>query len=198
MIELIEKVMENGLDKTHVKKQIILTHTTRRVEPLLVSFKYRFNGKYNKLPHYIITKEGRVIKLLDDNKVSNYLNDRNLNDNSIIISFENLGWLEKQPLKKAHINWIGDIYSGKVVDKKWRDYIFWDPYTEIQLDKGAELCVELAKTHNIPLNCIGHNTKVKGSETYSGILTRSNFDNFSTDLSPAFDFNYFVNKLSNE
>jgi N-acetyl-anhydromuramyl-L-alanine amidase AmpD len=198
MTEIIERVMINGLDKTHPKKQIILTHTSRRVEPLMVSFKYRSNGNYSKLPHYIITQEGLVIKLLDDERVSNYFTDKKINDRSIVISFENLGWLEKQPLKNAHINWIGDIYSGKVVERKWRDNFFWHPYTEIQLDKAAELCVNLSKTHKIPLTCIGHNTKVKGSESFSGILTKSNLDNFSTDLSPAFNFDYFVNKLNNE
>jgi len=198
MEEIIQKVTDNGLVKTHTKKPIVLTHTSRRVEPLLVSFKYRSNGNYSKLPHYIITREGRVIKILDDEKVSNIFNDKNLNNNSIVISFENLGWLEKQPLKSGHINWIGDIYSGKVAERKWRDYFFWHPYTEIQLDKAAELCIELSKTHKIPLNCIGHNTKVKGSESYNGILTKSNFDSFSTDLSPAFNFDYFIKKLNNE
>jgi len=198
MMEIIEKIMTNGLEKTHPKKQIIITHTLRRVAPLLVSFKYRSNGKYSKLPHYIITREGKIIKLLDDNLIPNNFNDINLNNNSIVISLENLGWLEKQPLKNAHINWLGDIYSGKVVERKWRDYFFWHPYTDIQLDKTAELCVSLTKTHNIPLTCIGHNTKVKGSESYNGILTKSNFDSGSTDLSPAFNFDYFVKKLNNE
>ena len=197
-MEIIEKIMTNGLEKTHPKKQIIITHTLRRVAPLLVSFKYRSNGKYSKLPHYIITREGKVIKLLDDNLIPNNFNDINLNNNSIVISLENLGWLEKQPLKNAHINWLGDIYSGKVVKRKWRDYFFWHPYTDIQLDKTAELCINLSKTHNIPLTCIGHNTKVKGSESYNGILTKSNFDSGSTDLSPAFNFDYFLKKLNNE
>jgi N-acetyl-anhydromuramyl-L-alanine amidase AmpD len=197
-MEIIEKIMTNGLEKTHPKKQIIITHTLRRVAPLLVSFKYRSNGKYSKLPHYIITREGKVIKLLDDNLIPNNFSDINLNNNSIVISLENLGWLEKQPLKNAHINWLGDIYSGKVVERKWRDYFFWHPYTDIQLDKTAELCISLSKTHNIPLTCIGHNTKVKGSESYNGILTKSNFDSGSTDLSPAFNFDYFLKKLNNE
>lgn len=198
MTNIIERIMENGVEKTHPKKQIILTHTGRRVEPLLVGFKYRSNGKFDKLPHYIITQEGLVIQLLENEKVPNYFNDKNLNNNSIVISLENLGWLEKQPLKNGHINWIGDIYSGKVVERKWRDYIFWHPYTEIQLDKLAELCIDLSNKHNIQTTCIGHNTKVKGSESFNGILTRSNFDGFSTDLSPAFNFDYFVKKLNNE
>ena len=109
-----------------------------------------------------------------------------------------MGWLEKQPLKNYYINWIGNIYKEKVVDRKWRDYFIWQPYTQLQTDKTAELCIELSKKFKINLNCVGHNTKVKGVESFLGILTKSNFDEFSTDLSPAFDFDYFEKKLKNE
>ena len=51
--------------------------------------------------------------------------------------------------------------------------------------------------HKIELRCVGHNTKVKGIESFLGIITRSNFDDFATDLSPAFDFEKF-NKLLND
>jgi hypothetical protein len=124
--------------------------------------------------------------------------DESLNKRSIIVSLENLGWLEKQPLKNYHINWIGDIYKEKIVEKKWRDYFFWQPYTEEQIDSLANLCKELLIKFEINKKCVGHNTKVKGVETYLGILTRSNFDEFSTDLSPAFNFEYFLKKLENE
>ena len=51
--------------------------------------------------------------------------------------------------------------------------------------------------YKIEKNFIGHNTKVKGVESYMGIITRSNFDEFATDLSPAFNFEKF-NKLLND
>jgi hypothetical protein len=117
-----------------------------------------------------------------------------VNEKSIIICLENLGWLEKVLLKNHHTNWIGNIYKEKVFDRKWRDYFFWQPYTDIQLEKTAELCKQLCKKHKIKLKFIGHNTKVKGVESFLGIITKSNFDDFVTDLSPAFDFEKF-NKL---
>ena len=126
------------------------------------------------------------------------MNNSKHDKQSIIISLENLGWLEKEPLKNYHINWIGSIYKEKVLDKKWRDYFFWEPYTKIQLDKTAELCKKLSKEHPINLTCIGHNTKTNRMETFNGILTRSNIDDDSTDVSPAFDFEYFIKKLENE
>jgi len=56
----------------------------------------------------------------------------------------------------------------------------------------------LSKEVGISLNCIGHNTKVKGCESFLGILTKSNFDEFATDISPAFDFEEFKKLLENE
>jgi N-acetyl-anhydromuramyl-L-alanine amidase AmpD len=197
-VEIIEKKIERGFGSNKKKNQIILTHTSRNIEEYLVSLKTRLNGKYKKIPHYLISQDGTILQLLKDEECSKFFYNDGLNKKSIIICLENLGWLEKQPLKNYYINWIGNIYKQKVVDRKWRDYFVWHPYTDIQIDKAAELCVELSKKHKINLNCVGHNTKVKGVESFLGILTKSNFDEFSTDLSPAFDFDYFIKKLKNE
>ena len=198
MIDIIEKKIEHFVGIENKKTQIILTHTSRNVKEYLTSLKYRHNKKYDKIPHFIITRDGKIIQTLDTEKYSKFLNNSKHNKQSIIISLENLGWLEKEPLKNYHINWIGSIYKEKVLDKKWRDYFFWEPYTKIQLDKTAELCKKLSKEHPINLTCIGHNTKTNRMETFNGILTRSNIDDDSTDVSPAFDFEYFIKKLENE
>jgi N-acetyl-anhydromuramyl-L-alanine amidase AmpD len=197
-MELIDKVVENNFKKGSKKTQIVLTHTTRNLFDYVSSIKLRFGGNPIKLPHYLIGKDGKVLHLLDDNKNGKFLNSDRVNNKCIVICLENLGWLEKQPLKNYHINWIGSIYREKVFDRKWRDYFFWDPYTEIQLEKTAELCKELSKKHDISLQCIGHNTKIKGVDSYLGIITRSNFDEFATDISPAFDFEKFLKLLKNE
>lgn len=197
-MELIDKVVENNFKKGSKKTQIVLTHTTRNLFDYVSAIKLRFGGNPIKLPHYLIGKDGKVLHLLDDNKNGKFLNSDRVNNKCIVICLENLGWLEKQPLKNYHINWIGSIYREKVFDRKWRDYFFWDPYTEIQLETTAELCKELSKKHDIYLQCIGHNTKIKGVDSYLGIITRSNFDEFATDISPAFDFEKFLKLLENE
>ena len=198
MIDIIEKKIEHFVGIENKKTQIILTHTSRNVKEYLTSLKYRHNKKYDKIPHFIITRDGKIIQTLDTEKYSKFLNNSKHDKQSIIISLENLGWLEKEPLKNYHINWIGSIYKEKVLDKKWRDYFFWEPYTKIQLDKTAELCKKLSKEHPINITCIGHNTKTNRMEPFNGILTRSNIDDDSTDVSPAFDFEYFIKKLENE
>jgi N-acetyl-anhydromuramyl-L-alanine amidase AmpD len=198
MIDIIEKKIEHFVGIENNKTQIILTHTSRNVKEYLTSLKYRHNKKYNKVPHFIITREGKILQTLDTEKYSKFLNNIKYDRQSIIICLENLGWLEKEPLKNYHINWIGSIYKEKVLDKKWRDYFFWEPYTKIQLEKTAELCKKLSNEYSINLTCIGHNTKTSRMETFNGILTRSNIDDDSTDVSPAFDFEYFIKQLENE
>lgn len=196
-MEIIKKIQPNNLKKEKEKSQILLIHTGRNLIDYMVSIRYRYDGDPIRLPHYLISRSGSVIQVLEDEFNGNFSSSERVNVKSIVIGLENLGWLEKVPIKKYYINWIGNIYNGDVIDKKWRDYFFWQPYTEIQLEKAAELCKKLCEKHKIELRCVGHNTKVKGIESFLGIITRSNFDDFATDLSPAFDFEKF-NKLLND
>lgn len=197
-MEIIDNIIETKYQTGLKKIQIVLTHTSRNIFDYMVSIKLRFGGQPIKLPHYVIGRDGKVIQLLSDDTNGNFTNNDRVNDNAIVISLENLGWLEKEPLKQHHINWIGNIYKEKVVDRKWRDYFFWHPYTDIQLEKTAELCKKLSEIHGIEPKCVGHNTKVRGIESFLGVITRSNFDEFATDVSPAFDFEKFNKLLGDE
>jgi N-acetyl-anhydromuramyl-L-alanine amidase AmpD len=181
--------------KNKDKKQIILTHSSRVLDEYLSALKYRVNKNYDKIPHYIVSRDGHILNLLKDDVVPNNFNDNLINSNSIIICLENLGWLEKEPLKNSYINWIGNIYNGKVFERKWRDFFIWQPYTDIQIDKTVELVKEICQKNQIPLNFVGHNTKISTPKSYEGILTRSNYDINKTDLSPAFNFDLFSKKL---
>lgn len=198
MLEIIEYGDFKTTGKQKKKKQIILTHTSRDVGEYLSSLKYRLNGRFDRIPNYVISREGTILKLLPDIGHSNYFKDNNINRNAIIISLENLGWLEKEPLKDHYKNWIGNIYKGPVFDKKWRDYFIWQPYTDIQYDKLVYLCNKLTDSFKIDKKSIGHNTKFTGIEKFNGIVTKSNFSVIFTDVSPAFDFEKFNNLLNYE
>ena len=180
-----------SVGKYKQKTQIILCHTSREVEEYLASLKYRYNSKYDKIPNYIITKNGTILQLLPNEGHSNFFPNDNINRNSIIISLENLGWLEKKPLTTHHINWKGSIYNGQVYEKKWRDFFFWEPYTSIQTQRITELCNNLIDEVKIKRQCISHNTKFDGIENFEGIISRSNFDEKYTDLNPSFNFETF-------
>ena len=198
MINIIKYGEFKPSGKQKKKHQIILTHTSRNINDYLQSLKFRFNGDFKRIPNYIITREGNIIQLLGNTEHSEYFKDSNINRNSIIISLENLGWLQKEPLTDHYINWIGDIYKGNVFEKKWRDYFFWQPYTEEQVQSVYSLCDKLLKEMKIKPQTVEHNTKILGIEKYVGIVSKSNFDTIYTDLSPAFNFNELLKNIENE
>ena len=180
------------------KTQIILCHTSREVEEYLASLKFRYNSKYDKIPNYVVTREGKVLQLLSDQGYGNFFDDHITNKLSIFVMLENLGWMEKKPLTNHYINWKGSIYNEQVYEKKWRDFYFWQPYTPQQIKMTAELCKHLTETLQIEKTCVGHNTKVDGIENFEGICSRSNYDSNYTDLNPSFNFETFIKFLENE
>ena len=198
MLDIIKYGNFKSLGKQKKKRQIILCHTSREVEEYLASLKFRYNGNYDRIPNYVVTRAGKVLQLLGDSSYTNYFSEENVNRNAIIVSLENLGWLEKKPLTNYYINWKGSIYNQQVYERKWRDFFFWQPYTTSQLETTAELCNQLIESQRLERKFIGHNTKVDGVSRYGGIVSRSNFDSNYTDLNPSFNFEMFTKIIENE
>jgi len=186
------------IGKQKKKKQIILCHTSREVEEYLTSLKFRYNGKFDKIPNFVVTRKGEILQLLPENSHSNFFAEENINRNAVIVSLENLGWLDKKPLSNYYINWIGSIYKEQVYEKKWREFFFWQPYTTSQIESTAKLCKELTETLQIEKRCVGHNTKIDGITKMEGIISRSNIDSKFTDLNPSFNFETFTKYIQNE
>jgi len=198
---MIEKILYGNFKtklRSKNKKQIILCHTAREVNEYLTSLKFRSNGKFDRIPHFVITRDAKVLQLLDPKSKTRYFNNDIMDKDSIVVCLENLGWLMKKPLSEHYLNWIGNIYKQEVCEKKWREYSFWQPYTEEQLESTAKICGELCNEFSIPKRFVGHNTKVENIELFNGITTKSNYNTRFTDLSPAFDFQNFVKFLDNE
>lgn len=175
----------------------MLTHTSRGLNYYMMSLKYRYGGNYERIPTYLISKDGNVKRLFEPKYSSSYFGVRKIDNKCIIISLENNGWLKKHHLSGKFMNWIGDIYFNKPFEKKWRGYGFWDEYTEQQYESLSALIKELSEEFDIPLEYVGHNTKVTGVENFKGITSRSNYSDIYTDVSPAFDFEK-LKKLTNE
>jgi hypothetical protein len=97
--------------KQKKKRQIILCHTSREANEYLASLEFRYNGKFDRVPNYVITQRGKILQLMSDTCYTNFFEEENINRNSVIIAFENLGWLEKKPLSNDYINWKGSIYK---------------------------------------------------------------------------------------
>lgn len=173
----------------------MLTHTSRGINYYMMGLKYRYGGKYEKIPNYLISKDGNIKNFFEPKYSSNYFGVKKIDNRSIIICLENNGWLKKHHLSGKFMNWIGDIYFNKPFEKKWRGYGFWDSYTDEQYEALSGLILELTEEFDIPLEYVGHNTKVTGVENFKGITSRSNYSDIYTDVSPSFDFEKLKNKV---
>ena len=195
-IELVDKKMEFYSEDYGVdKKQIMLCHTGRNARYYYNSLKYRMDGNYKRIPHYMITQEGVVVNIIEPTTTSKFFGDEYIDEASIIIVLENLGWLKRNPETNEYNNWIGDIYKGEVFRKKWRGHLFWASYTEEQINSCAKLIRDLSNDMDIEMNFIGHNVQVNDIMYFEGLVSRSNYNNFWTDVSPAFDFDKLIEKI---
>ncbi len=198
MLEIKKYGKFSNFEKNKKKKQIILCNSFRPQGEYLNSLKYRFSGNYKKIPNYLITKSGVVLNLISDDSYGNFFSEDEINKNSIVICLENLGWLQKTPLGLSYSNWIGDIYSKTIFERKWKDKIFWEPYSEEQLSSLVELSKKLLTKFSIDNKFIGHNTKVDGAKLFNGIVCRSNYNSRYTDISPAFQYEKFKKIIEND
>lgn len=198
MVEIKKHGNFKPREKEKKKSLIILCHTSREVGEYLTSLKFRYNSCYNRIPNFVITRDGETLQLLPEKSSSDFFKDYRINEKSVIVCLENLGWLEKKPLSNEYINWVGNIYNQEVYEKKWRDFFFWQPYTEIQTKKTAELCTMLSDSLQIKKRTLGHNTKVDLITNWEGTITRSNIDSKYTDLNPSFNFELLKKYFENE
>ena len=51
-----------------------------------------------------------------------------------------------------------------------------------------KLIKEVCHKNKIPNNFIGHNVLVEGIENFKGIVSRSNYNEYWTDVNPSFNF----------
>ena len=175
------------------KTQIFLYDTQRRMDDFLNKIKYRRNGNYEDVPHYVISKLGVVYQLFNTDHSSNTFNDPQIDKKQIKIAIENLGWLNKDTITGVLYNWIGDPYRGEPHIRNWRNYYFWDVYSETQLKSLSELCNELCDKHKIIKQSVPSHGYLENASNFRGIVCKSNFSSIYTDINPSFNFGVFFN-----
>ena len=151
--------------------------------------KYRRNGGYKDIPHFVITKLGIVYQLYDTNYYSESYDDYYDNKKSIKIALENLGWLNKNTITGVLNNWIGDPYRGIPHVYNWRTHFYWDTYTDLQMNSLSELCNFLCEKHNIKKQTMSTQEPIQRINNYGGIICKSNFSDIYTHINTSFDFN---------
>lgn len=188
MLEIQELDIElKILNKRKYKKsQIILFDTFRNVENYLNKLKHRIDGEYEDIPHFIVTKNGIIIKLLDENFYSKTFNNPIIDKKFIKIAIENNGWLEKNNLNNTYHNWIDDVYRGVPHQELWRNKLYWDKYTDIQIIKVEELCDYLCEKFNISNHIVPDNSVIENINKFKGIVYKSNYSNIYKDINPSF------------
>ncbi len=190
-VEILDKVKLNIKKKKSKKTQILLFDTQRRVDDYFSKIKYRKNGKYEDVPHYVISKLGMVYQLFDTNHFSQTFENEDLDKKQIKIALENLGWLNKNTITGVMNNWIGDAYRSEPHIRTWRNYFYWDKYTEQQMKVLSELCENLCEKHKIFKQVVPSQGYLENAANFAGIVCKSNFSNIYTDINPSFDFSIF-------
>ncbi len=192
--------IDNFIEVETTKKHIIIGHTFNHDMKHYTGWLHRYNGKFKKTAAFTIDAAGFIYKHFDPNYYSNYFNNNEFDKKVIVILLENDGWLVKNGEKNEFITWIGDIYKqpSEVVEKKWRGYTYWSPYSKEQLDSAQYLVRNLCEEFSLPLSSVAHNTAIDRLDDYEPILYRSNLNKNYTDLSPAWHCNKFKEMIENK
>ena len=192
------KLNENNYhQKVFDKHQIVVGNSFSNDLNHFKGWEQRLGGEYTQTSTFTIDRKGNIFQHYDPKYYSDFVDIKKVDKKIISISMENLGWLIKDILKDKYIDWVGNIYKrrAKVVEKRWRGFSYWDPYTTQQVKSCIELVKFLCEKNKIPLKCVGHNTFVSEISIFDGITYRSNYYKETTDLSPAWDFIKFKNKI---
>ena len=198
-VETLDKNQLNIHKRKSKKTQILLYDTQRRVDDFINKIKYRKNGKYEDVPHFVVSKLGMVYQLFDTNYSSNTFDNPKIDRKQIKIAVENLGWLNKNTITGILHNWIGDPYRSEPHIRNWRNYYFWDKYGETQLNSLAELCEHLCEKHSIYKQTVPSQGYLEKASNFNGIICKSNFASIYTDINPSFNFRvFFSNPKENE
>lgn len=187
----------NYVNKINLKTQIVIGNSFNNNLDYIKGWKKRYGGIYKKVTTFSIDKKGNIFQHFDDSFHSKIMGEESVDKNVISITIDNVGWLNKDLLKDRYIDWVGNIYKrrAKVIDKRWRGFRYWEPYTPKQFNSCIELVTYLCEKHNINKNCVGHNTYIKNIEEFNGVVYRSNYNKDFTDVSPAWNFKKFKNKI---
>lgn len=192
-VDVLDKKKLNVLKRKTKKTQILLYDTQRRFDDFINKIRYRKNGKYDDIPHFVVTKTGKIYQIFDTNYSSNTFGEQEKDKKIIKIAIENLGWLNKNTITGFLYNWIGDPYRTEPHIRNWRNRHFWDKYNEEQLNAVSSLCNELCDKHNIPKQTVPSQGYLENVTNFKGIVCKSNFSNIYTDINPSFNFRIFFN-----
>lgn len=142
---------------------------------------YAENIDKKKLPHFLIYKDGRIIKLKDSLSIAACMG---VNDEfNIYVGFENEG------LVHGTISSYNTEIMNTPFHKKWKGHSLFYDYTDEQYDAANYLLKILFDKHtNIEKKVVSNNID-KTKDGYSGVCGRSNIIDSYYDMTPSFLWN---------
>lgn len=189
---------DNYISQGTKKDKIILGATYSTDMKHYKGWLKRLNGNYTRTAMFTVAINGKIYQHFSPNYFSDFMVEPDLNESAITIVLENEGWLIKDLSdENKYINYVGHIYNRKdsVIEKRWRNQMYWAPFTNEQVESTTNLIVELCENYKIPIEAVPHNTNFDGAYNYNGILYRSNFEKHYTDITPAWDCRDLKDKL---
>ncbi len=198
MIEINKKLLKIKPDfytKSTIKKnKIILTDTLRST----LEYSNGYYGTKEKYPNFIIDKDGQIYEYFSSLNYSDFYEERKINQQSIIVALVNANYLIYRNSVNAYNNWCyDDIKIENVKEFPWKNYRYWETYTDEQFKSVINLIKHLNQTQNIELNSTFDNIYDQALiKDYHGILSESNLFNWSNSLNPSFNFSEMRIKLS--
>jgi N-acetyl-anhydromuramyl-L-alanine amidase AmpD len=185
-------------DKTK-KNRIIIGNIYSNDMSFIEGWKLRHNGKYKKTCHFTIDKSGKTYHHIPVENYSDFINIPEIDKETISIGLLNLGWIRHDIDKTRWVDWRGydiDIPSESLIQKKWRDYEYWYPYSDKQIISLVKLINKLRKEQLIEKLMINSNTLLVNKKEFWPISFRSNYLYYKTDVSPAFPFSEVINQIN--
>tara|TARA_R110000796_G_scaffold18980_2_gene57153 strand:- start:16807 stop:17427 length:621 start_codon:yes stop_codon:yes gene_type:complete len=188
---------DNYINKEYKKKQIVIGNTFYNDMEHYRYWNSILNGKDKNTAAFTIKLDGSIHEHYNPKYYSKFININDYDKSIIPIVLENEGWLTKVFRDNKFINWSGDIYNRDedVINLSWRSKKIWSPYSDEQINSLVYLCKELCTKFDIPLKVVDHNTKIDNIQRKKGIYYRSNYSITHLDVSPAFKFEEFTEKI---
>jgi len=179
----------NHYQSKNKKTQIILGGSLRKDSNHILHLINKDFGLTKKWPTYSICRNGIIYQHYDPTFYGDYMGIKEIDKKSISVVLENMGMLFYDTNKEHFVNWINEICDDELVfEKLWKNFRYWENYTDQQYESLAILCEFLFKECGVERDGLGFNVHDQDSIGYKGILTRSNIDSDYTDLNPSFNF----------
>ena len=195
MMEINKKDFNIGEDnfykEVYKKERIVLGNSFSSDMSYTKGWSLRNGGDYKKTAAFTIDKDGTIYQHYNPKYYSEFLGD-DTDKSTILINLVNEGWLTQR--MDGYYNLRNESYLGDVVEKYWRGLDFWVNYTDEQYESLRLLLLDLMKKFDIYERVVSDNTKKTKTSKLNGMLTKSNFSDRFTDLSPTFDFNNLKKK----